>query len=170
MYESKIIQGLSRNRELIRCLLEDCGNETVLWKPEPARWCLLEIICHLYDEEREDFRKRVLHVLDTPDLPLSPINPEGWITEHEYLRRNFNEVLGFFLEERSESVRRLNKLENPDWSKAINHMDLGRVSAGSFLVNWLAHDFQHIQQIVRLKYDYLKNETGESLEYAGKIF
>lgn len=27
--------------------------------PAPEKWCLLEIVFHLYDEEREEFRARV---------------------------------------------------------------------------------------------------------------
>ena len=31
------------------------------WKPEPSQWSILEVVCHLGDEEVEDFRRR-LHV------------------------------------------------------------------------------------------------------------
>jgi hypothetical protein len=44
---------------------------------------------------------------------------------------------------------------------------LGRLSAGTFLSNWLAHDYLHIRQIIRLKYQYLQRQTRESLDYAG---
>jgi hypothetical protein len=37
-----------------------------------------------------------------------------------------------------------------------------------FLHNWLAHDYLHIRQIIRIKYDYLKKTSGEILLYAGE--
>jgi hypothetical protein len=34
--------------------------------------------------------------------------------------------------------------------------------------NWLAHDYLHIRQILRLKYEYLKSISEEDLSYAGE--
>jgi len=41
------------------------------------------------------------------------------------------------------------------------------MTASMFFSNWLAHDYLHIRQITRLKYDYLKQLTNEDLSYAG---
>jgi hypothetical protein len=41
------------------------------------------------------------------------------------------------------------------------------MTARSFLTNWLAHDYLHLRQILRIKHHYLKTESGESLSYAG---
>ncbi len=41
------------------------------------------------------------------------------------------------------------------------------MTAKMFLSNWLAHDYLHIRQITKLKYDYLKQLTNEDLNYAG---
>jgi len=41
------------------------------------------------------------------------------------------------------------------------------MSAKFILANWLAHDYLHIRQITRLKYDYLQDIPNENLSYAG---
>jgi hypothetical protein len=41
------------------------------------------------------------------------------------------------------------------------------MTAMLFLSNWLAHDYLHIRQIIKLKFDYLEKMTGEGLSYAG---
>ena len=70
-----ITTALGQNKAVFENLLSGIDEQTYLWKPSANKWCLLEIVCHLYDEEREDFRARVKHVLGTRkshSLPLIP--------------------------------------------------------------------------------------------------
>jgi hypothetical protein len=128
----------------------------------------LEIVCHLYDEEREDFRARLKYVLEVPTEPFPPINPTGWVTERAYLKQDYAETLNNFLKERQQSVEWLQTLTSPKWDNAYDHPKFGSMSAKMFLSNWLAHDYLHVRQIIKLKFDYLKKLTGETLIYAGE--
>lgn len=168
MNHAAITQELSRNGDVFKQLLTDIRKEEYLWKSDAERWCLLEIVCHLYDEEREDFRARTKHVLDTPKAPLPSINPPVWVQERHYIKQNFDDVLNRFLEERKQSVLWLQSLESPQWNNAFDHPKFGEMSAKMFLSNWLAHDYLHIRQILKLKFDYLKAQTEETLTYAGE--
>ncbi len=58
-----IIKELSRNHNVFKKLLTETPKDQSQWKSEPGKWCLLEIICHPYDEEREDFKARTAQVL-----------------------------------------------------------------------------------------------------------
>ena len=87
------LQQFSQNTVAFVSLLSGASDEEYLWRPAPGKWCLLEIVCHLCDEERDDFRARVRHVLETPDQPMPPIDPPGWVTERKYLAQNFEEML-----------------------------------------------------------------------------
>ena len=69
------------------------------WKVSPEKWCLLEIICHLYDEEREDFRARLQSVLNDPSQALPLSDPEAWIASRQYLQQDFAAKLDAFLQE-----------------------------------------------------------------------
>ena len=167
MNYTKIIQELLRNRDIFKGLLTGLIEEEYLWKSNPEKWCLLEIICHLYDEEREDFRARTKHVLETPAKPLPPIDPAGWVKERNYIDRNYTETMDKFLEERQQSVKWLKSLAGPKWDIAYNHPKFGQMTARMFLSNWVAHDYLHIRQILKLKFDYLKQLSDENLTYAG---
>lgn len=167
MKHYKMIDELARNRDVFKSLLMNISREEYLFKPTPEKWCLLEIVCHLYDEEREDFRARVKQVLADPEKLLLPIDPVGWVVEREYLKKDYTEMLQKFLYEREESVEWLQSLASPQWSNTVIHPKLGPLSAWLFLTNWLAHDYLHIRQVIKLKYDYLKTQSGEDLLYAG---
>ncbi len=167
MNDSNIIGELSRNRNVFKDLLLDLTEEIYLWKPNPEKWCLLEIVCHLHDEEREDFRARTRHVLEMPTEPLPPIDPQGWVESRNYMQQNYRDKLSSFLKEREQSTAWLQTLSNPKWDNAYEHPKFGRMTARMFLSNWLAHDYLHIRQITKLKYDHLKQSTTEDLGYAG---
>ncbi|MES2430979.1 MAG: DinB family protein [Bacteroidota bacterium] len=93
MNYTKIINNLSENENVFKELLLGLTEEIYLWKPDPEKWCLLEIVCHLYDEEREDFRARTKHTLETPTASLPPIDPQGWVKKRTYIQQNYNEKL-----------------------------------------------------------------------------
>ena len=163
-----IIQELDRNKMIFNSLFENVERQIYLWKPAPEKWCLLEILCHLYDEEREDFRARVKHTLENCQQPMSPIDPAGWVTGRKYIEQNYSDVLKKFLSERQLSVDWLGQLKTPEWSNSYIHPQLGAMTAEIFLSNWLAHDYLHIRQITRTKYLYLENISKQDLSYAGK--
>ena len=61
----------------------------------------------------------------------------------------------------------LMNLDNPQWDNYYEHPKFGKMSAKLFFTNWLAHDYLHIRQILKLKFDYLKFISKEDLNYAG---
>lgn len=167
MIYNKITQSLSQNKKVFNDLLIDLTEEIYMWKPNPEKWCLLEIICHLYDIEREDFRARTKHMLETPAEPLPPVDPQGWVISKNYIQQDYDKKLNDFLLEREKSIRWLQALKNPKWDNAYEHRKFGKMTAGMLLSNWLAHDYLHIRQITKIKYDHLKELTKEDLSYAG---
>ena len=162
-----IIQELSRNKGAFHSLFDKMYDLAFLWKPAPNKWCLLEILCHLYDEEREDFRARIQHTFDNPEAPMKPIDPVGWVLKRKYLEQDYEKTLEKFMNERDESIKWLNQLKDVPWTNVYHNPALGEISAEMFLTNWLAHDYLHIRQISRTKYQYLKYLAGHELSYAG---
>lgn len=167
MNANQIIQELERNREVFKHLLSDISEKEFRWKPAPEKWNLLDVVCHLYDEEREDFRLRTKSVLENPEKPLPRFDPVAWVTERNYSEQDYTTKLEDFLNERSASIKWLRSLEQPQWENEYHHPKAGPLSARFFLTNWLTNDLLHIRQILGLKYGYLGHTTGENLDYAG---
>lgn len=163
----EIISRLARNREVFSHLLANVTLEQVHWSQEPAKWSLLLTVCHLRDEEREDFRTRLRMVLESPGQPFPGINPAGWVVDRQYGAQDFATVMREFLDERERSIHWLEGLQQPSWDNATIHHSLGPMSGHFILANWLAHDYLHIRQITRLHYDYLHHAYGQPLNYAG---
>lgn len=157
----------SANAEAIERLLKDIDDDHARWKPAPDKWSILEVVCHLCDEEKLDFRTRLDLTLHKPGEPWPPIDPPGWVKEHNYEGKNVNEQLLLFLAERYKSIAWLSELREPHWDNSYAHPMLGDITAGGLLGSWLAHDYLHFQQLGRLFNGYLARMAApHSLTYA----
>ena len=164
-----IIEQLERNKAVFHDLLKHENKTVILWKQSPDKWNLLEIVCHLFDEERNDFRFRVQWVLEKPGQTPPPIDPIAWMTENNYSGQDYDNKLEAFINERKTSISWLRSLNlgHVNWDNSYEHSKLGVLTARFFLENWLAHDYLHIRQILKLKFDFLNSHPGTDLKYAG---
>ena len=163
-----IINMLAANKEVFSALLANSFSDEYQWQQRPDKWSLLEIVCHLRDEEKEDFRTRIQFIFDSPDTAPPAIDPPGWVEQRNYNSQDFDKVVHDFITEREHSIIWITDLQNPDWLATCNLASYSDRSAKLYLTNWLAHDYLHIKQITRLRYDYLHHSSGLPLEYAGK--
>ena len=163
----KIIDKLEKNPDLFCIILKDIKEDQSKWKPSPQKWSILEVVHHLYDEEREDFRKRIQSTLEDHKNEWSPINPPQLVIDRKYNEQNFEEIKNKFSNERIESVKWLRNLKSPTWETTYIHPKIGSISAGDLLISWLAHDFLHLRQIILLNLQFYK-KSGEpfSTKYA----
>ena len=168
MFDSAaIIRQLDRNAPVFFGMFNSIPTEIRTWRSAPGKWCALEILFHMYDEELEDFRARTRHVLETPKEPMPGIDPVALVTERNYIGQNYDTMLAGFIQERKNSVAWLSSLQNPDWEQSYEHPKMGPLKAKMFLTNWLEHDYLHLRQLLTLKHNYLAQSTGENLKYAG---
>src|SRR5438067_300174 len=108
-----VIKLLAANAGIFEGLTKTVNSELAVWKPAPDKWSILEVVNHLYDEEREDFRQRLELVLKDPALVWPPIAPKEWVTAHAYSERDLAESLNNFLSEREKSLAWLRSLRSP---------------------------------------------------------
>jgi hypothetical protein len=152
----------------IHSLTLGISDEQARWKPDADSWSILEVVNHLVDEEREDFRVRVDYILHHPGLPWPPINPKGWVTERLYNQRDLVQSVDDFLKERRKSLAWLKELDDPDWQASVT-VSFGQFCAGDILAAWVAHDLLHLRQLVELHWAFLlKAVQPYKVDYAGE--
>lgn len=163
-----VITRLSQSAETIQSLVHHVEKKQAVWKPSAAQWSILEVINHLADEEREDFRTRLGLTLNNPDAPWPDIDPEIWVIERAYNTRDLSESLEQFLLERDKSITWLKGLTSPNLELAQVRPSFGSLRAGDLLASWMVHDLLHIRQLTRLHYQWLGQEAKPFvIKYAG---
>jgi hypothetical protein len=138
------------------------------WKQNPDKWSLLEILCHLCDEEIEDFRQRTKYLLEMQSITWPPIDPVNWVESRNYNQVDYTKRLQEFIQARESSLLWLEENKTKaGWQTMYEHPRLGIVSAYGMLCNWLTHDYLHIRQITRLHFDFLVQDSAQDVSYAG---
>ena len=170
MDHGKIIARLSHHVSLVKSITDGISDGPARWRPSREEWSILEIINHMVDEERDDFRTRLRLAFEEPEATWPPIDPEGWAGERNYNEKDFKQSLSKFFDERKFSISWLKELDSPDWKSTGRHPKLGPMSAEQVLANWLAHDLLHIRQMVGVQWAYLAYTVDPvSLDYAGSL-
>jgi len=161
---------LKTNKSVFNSLFNSLEEESYTWKPNAEKWSALEILCHLIDEEKEDFRFRMNFIIENQKPPLPSIDPVNWAVQRNYASQNFKEKFKAFFLERDQSLEYLDSLDcQADyWNNTCEHQHFGLLTPEFFLNNWLAHDLLHIKQLTRLKYDYLTYKSKQRIDYAGQ--
>ncbi len=130
---------------------------------------MLEVMHHLYDEERDDFRRRLDHVLHRPDQPWPGIDPVGWVIQRRYNEQDFEQTVrrvpaGTRSIDSSGSDRSILRIGRVSYAAPW-----GSITAGDLLASWAAHDLLHMRQLVELHWAYTTRQLEPfRVEYAGQ--
>ena len=163
-----LYQEFANSAEIIRTLLNGISQEDSQIKPNKESWSILEVTCHLYDEEREDFREHLDFILHHQKEEWHQIDPTSWVVERKYNQQSFEKMKGRFFREREESLEWLKGLATTNWETTYTSQ-YGSMSAGEMFASWVAHDSLHIRQLVELRrYRIERIAQPYTIQYAGE--
>ncbi len=137
---------MARLPAVLDSLLGDLDPTDWRARPVPGEWAPIEIVCHLRDEEAEDFGARVRVALEGGSR-FRPIDPERWAEERRYREVDPREALAAFRERRAASLAFLASVSPDRLTAAVEHPRLERLSGLDLLVAWVAHDRLHLAQL-----------------------
>jgi len=137
---------LARLPGVLELLLADLDPATWRERPAPAEWSPVEIVCHLRDEETEDFGARVRVVVEG-GVRFTPIDPARWAEERVYRDADSRVALGAFLERRAASLAFLADVTPERLRHTVAQPRLGSLSGLDLLAAWVTHDRLHLAQL-----------------------
>jgi hypothetical protein len=137
---------LARLPAVLEGLLAGLDETDAHTRPASGEWSPVEILCHLRDEETEDFGAR-LRVIVAGAGEFAPIDPEGWAVERRYRETNLSDVLEALRARRQASLDLLASVSPETLRASRPHKRLGRLSGQDILAAWVAHDRIHLAQL-----------------------
>ena len=103
---SEASRELARFPGVLDLLVGELDEGTCRSRPAPNEWAPVEIICHLRDEETEDFAARVSVILDG-GVRFAPNDPERSAIERRYREADLRAALATFHARRAASIELL---------------------------------------------------------------
>ena len=160
---------LARFPAVLESLL--AGLDAAGWRarPAPKEWAPVEIVCHLRDEEVEDFGARVRVIVEGGPA-FVPIDPEGWAVARGYLDADGPATLAELNRRRASSVAWLGTIAVDRLTHTVEHRRTGGLSGLDVLAAWVAHDRMHLAQLAAtLTRNWATRWAPLHTEYAGPI-
>ena len=99
-----LYKELTHSTETLRVMLAGVGAQEARVKPSKGTWSILEVTCHLYDEEREDFREHLDFILHRQHEEWHPIATLAWVKLRKYNEQDFGKMKAKFFRERTKSL------------------------------------------------------------------
>lgn len=160
---------LGRLPAVLEALLAGVDPSDARTRPAPDEWSPVEILCHLRDEETEDFGARLRVIVDGAG-EFAPIAPERWAKERRYHDANLPDVLEALRVRRQASLDLLASVAPDTLTGSRPHRRLGRLSGLDILAAWVAHDRIHLAQLAgTLAQIWALRWAPLRAEYAGPI-
>ena len=162
-------RALERLPAVLAALAGDLDPAIARTRPAHDEWAPVEILCHLRDEEAEDFGARLRAVLNG-EGHFAPIDPVSWVEARRYRDADTSEVLEALRTRRRANVEYLEEIDAGRLSAAIPLGKLGPLSGLDLLVAWVAHDRLHLAQLAGTLARLWANRWPEQkADYAGPI-
>jgi hypothetical protein len=166
---SEVSRQLARFPTLLDLLVGELDETAWRSRPAPDEWAPVEIICHLRDEETEDFAARVGVILNG-GTRFARIDPERAAIERRYREADAREALAAFHARRAASIGLLATIVPARLLASADRPDSGRLSGLDLLAAWVTHDRLHLHQLAgTLARSWASRWAPLHADYAGPI-
>ena len=139
-------RDLARLPATLDSLLSDVDDELWRARPAPSEWSPVEIVCHLRDEETEDFGARVRAVVEGGRVFVR-IDPARWATDRGYQKDDPRAALIALKQRRRDNLAFLVLADPMKLTRVVEQPQLGKMSGLDLVAAWVTHDRLHLAQL-----------------------
>jgi DinB superfamily len=119
------------------------------WHPAPGEWCINETLGHLIEAERRGFAGRVRAILEAEAEPeLDNWDQAAVARARRDCEQPAPALVREFVELRRASIPLVVGLRAPDLERGGRHPEVGRLTVGELLHEWVHHDRNHVRQLL----------------------
>ena len=140
------MQHLTRTGDALAAAIKGQSDAVLARRPDAKNWAAKEIVCHLRDEEAEDFGAR-LRVVIEGGAAFAAIDPERWARERRYREDDGPRALALFRDRRTSTLALLGSTAAARLTPRVAHPRTGALSGLDLLAAWVAHDRLHLAQL-----------------------
>jgi hypothetical protein len=144
---ASVRRDLARLPATLDALLSEVDDALWRARPAPTEWSLVEIVCHLRDEETEDFGARVRVIAEGGSV-FVPIDPERWAVDRGYAKDDPRAALTTLKQRRRDNLAFLALTDSARMSHVVDQPTLGKMSGLDLVAAWVTHDRLHLSQLL----------------------
>lgn len=158
---------LGASMAAIAAEVEALPSELAGWHPAPGEWCVKECLGHVLEAERRGFAGRTRFLLDHEGNP--PLTSWDQV-EVARARNDCAAEAGVLLDElhreRMASVELVRSLQTADWVRGGEHPEVGHLTIGDIVSEWVHHDRNHLKQMLTNVQEYAWRQMGNAQKFS----
>ena len=151
----------------IRAEVEALPEDVLSWHPAPGEWCVKECLGHIIEAERRGFAGRIRVLLEHDgDATLVNWDQEEVARSRHDCDADATQLLMEFLGLREASVSLVASLTPEDMERGGEHPQVGHLTVGEIVSEWIHHDRNHFKQILTNVQDFAWLSMGNARKFS----
>ncbi len=153
----ELLERFRRGGELLAAVTTGCAGTELDFRPDPARWSVRQIVCHLADSEQVGaMRLRQTIAEDNPTLIW--YDEKLWAEKLDYGRRKISVAVETFRRTRAENYDLLKDLAPEMYARTATHSQYGVKTLRDLLRTYAEHAENHVVQIRTVRQAYKESK------------
>ena len=130
-------------------LLQGLDKQKLMYRPDPDKWSIAEILAHLADAEVvAAWRLRL--VLSQNGATIQSFDQNVWADTFNYQQRDARASLETFRVLRASNLAMLESIPEKLWDNYGTHQERGRETVAHIVSMYAGHDLNHLRQVEAL--------------------
>jgi hypothetical protein len=147
--------------------VEALTDDLAAWHPAPGEWCVRQCLGHLIEAERRGFAGRIRFLLEHDDSPtLTSWDQVAVAHARHDCAADTAALLEEFSDKRAASVALVTSLQPHDLARGGEHPQVGHLTIGEIVSEWVHHDRNHFKQVLTNVQSYAWPQMGTAQRFS----
>lgn len=153
-----LLERFRRGGELLAVVTTGAAGAELDWAPEPGKWTIRQIVCHLADTEIV-VADRLRRTIAEENPTLIWFDEKAWTDRLDYGRRKFSRAIETFRHIRQDNYDLIKELDGAAWQRKAMHSTQGAITLLDLLRTYAEHAENHSKQIQGLRQQYKQSKN-----------
>ena len=147
-------------------LLKPLPPGAAAWRPAEGEWCVNECVGHVIEAEKRGFAGRIRIMLGEDNPQLLTWDQVSVARQRRDCERRPEQLLEEFEPLRRESVELVRSLQTEQLSRPGSHPEVGPLTVGDVIHEWVHHDGNHLRQALANVQAYVWSRMGNAQRFS----
>jgi len=139
--------------------------EVASWHPADGEWCVNECVGHVIEAEKRGFAGRIRIILGADNPKLETWDPAAVEKARRDCERTPEQLLEELTPLRRDSVKLVRSLRPEQLARPASHPEVGPLTVGDLLHEWVHHDGNHLRQALANVQAYMWPHMGNARRF-----
>ena len=166
MTPEEIAELLESSGGAFASTLRALSPEVASWHPAEGEWCVNECVGHVIEAEKRGFAGRIRIMLGEDNPHLLTWDQVSVARHRRDCERRPDQLLDELTPLRRESVELVRSLKPEQLARPGNHPEVGPLTVGDVMHEWVHHDGNHLRQALANVQAYVWPKMGNARRFS----